>query len=334
MIPHNKPSVSGKELFMMARSIRKKRLIGGRSVAEFEQKLANLLETDPKHVVASNSGSSALYIALNVIDPSRVSIPIYTCAAVSQAAQLAGAEVAFEDNENECSFHSKKQNEAVNTVRVLVHTFGVPHNDLEVASDVIEDCSQALGARVHDRHVGLFGQAGTFSFSATKIVSTAGAGGATVFRNAEMAEYARNIIDYDNPSISRQRFNFQLTDVAAECGIVQLGRIKKLISKREELFNTYNDMQIPLIANDLPKEITPVRYRAIVRVEDPDFVITRLAEHGIRSIIPIHEFEFVSDPKLFPNASSFSKKHVSLPLYPSLSFTDAKKIGKLIKSLI
>jgi len=316
------------------KSMKRKRLMMGYAVDEFEKRLGEFLGVDPSLIIASNSGSSALLVAIKVLNPLKVAVPIYTCAAVSQAAYLAGKQVEFEDNYSTENFFSKSANPNSDSLRILVHTFGVPHPDLSQSTGVIEDCAQAIGAKLNGKSLGLIGEAGTYSFSATKLITTAGAGGATIFRNEEMANYARDILDYDSPRNPKTKFNLKMTDVAAEFGIAQLSRINQFIQKREEIFEIYRNAGLPLLAADLPDEVSPVRYRAIIKVETPSAVIEKLRTYGIGCIYPIHQSEFVCNPDMFPNAQKFSQNHISLPIFPDLSFRSAKKIAKLVGSML
>ena len=56
---------------------------------------------------------------------------------------------------------------------------------------VIEDCCQALGAKVNDMMVGLQGDVGIFSFYATKLMTSGGQGGMFISKNKEYVDAAR-----------------------------------------------------------------------------------------------------------------------------------------------
>ena len=75
------------------------------------------------------------------------------------------------------------------TAIIPVHLYGHPAPmkeimDIAKSNDliVIEDCAEALGSFYEDRHVGTYGDAGTFSFFGNKTITT-GEGGMIIFKD-------------------------------------------------------------------------------------------------------------------------------------------------------
>ena len=214
-------------------------------------------------------------------------------------------------------------------VAIVPHMFGLP---VEISKDqfsfpIIEDCAQALGARINDELVGLQTDIGIFSFYATKIITSGGQGGALISKNTEIAESARDFRDFDHKSINKERFNFQMTDLQASIGRIQLSQLNKFIKKREKLFQYYKNFGIELIGSslELKSKLKPVRYRAVKKIKNPKKMIKYLEKNNVRSIVPINDWELLGDKKTAPLAYEFSKNTLSLPLYPSLQ----KKIYKV-----
>ena len=93
-------------------------------------------------------------------------------------------------------------NEVIDAVKkgvkavVVTHLYGLAISEImEIASfcknnniPLLEDCSQAHGAIVHNKHVGSFGDVSTFSFYPTKNLGGLGDGGAIVTPHNEIAE--------------------------------------------------------------------------------------------------------------------------------------------------
>ena len=67
------------------------------------------------------------------------------------------------------------------------------------------------------------------------------------------------------------------------------------------------------------RQISPVRYRAILKTTEPQKIINSLQSVGVKSIIPTDEYIISENQSLFPNSFQFTRATVSLPIYPSLT---------------
>ena len=94
---------------------------------------------------------------------------------------------------------------------------------------LIEDCAHAHGAHWHDRRAGSWGDAGVWSFGATKTVST-GEGGMLVSRNAELVHFARRFRDYGKPDYAMPGLNYRMSEFTAALGIVAVERLDEIVS--------------------------------------------------------------------------------------------------------
>jgi dTDP-4-amino-4,6-dideoxygalactose transaminase len=133
---------------------------------------------------------------------------------------------------------------------IPVHLAGWPCdmeaiNDLAAAHGlwVIEDCAQAHGARIGNRHVGTFGTMGSFSFCQDKIISTGGEGGMLLTdrddlwdRSWSYKEHGKShdLVFAPNPApgfrwlhASGPGTNLRMTGMSAALGVVQLGRLEE-----------------------------------------------------------------------------------------------------------
>ena len=98
---------------------------------------------------------------------------------------------------------------------------------------IIEDVCQSLGAKINNKKVGLQTDIGIFSFYATKLITSAGQGGMIISRNSSLISEIRDFLNFDQRQDNKKRFNFNMTDVQAAMGIVQLRRIREFLEKRE-----------------------------------------------------------------------------------------------------
>ena len=342
MIPHNRPTLGKSEILSTKKEIESGLISQGDQVKCFESELANILGINSENVVCVSSGSAAVYIALRMIfkknnSKYKIGIPSYSCSSLWHSAKMVGGEPTIIDSKEHSanidinSLANKNLN-----VAIVPHMFGLP---VEISKDqfsfpIIEDCAQALGARINDEPVGLQTDIGIFSFYATKIITSGGQGGALISKNTEIAESARDFRDFDFKSINNERFNFQMTDLQASIGRIQLLQLNNFIKKREKLFQYYKKFGIELIGSslELKSKLKPVRYRAVKKIKNPKKMIKYLEKNNVRSIVPINDWELLGDKKTAPLAYDFSKNTISLPLYPSLQKKDIKYISNLINN--
>jgi len=214
-------------------------------------------------------------------------------------------------------------------ITIVPHMFGLPE-DLSGLDDlaVVEDCAQALGAKVMGAYAGLQGRAGVFSFAATKLMTSGGQGGMIVSRDRALTDAIRDYREFDCRRDSKIRFNFQMTDLQAAVGRVQLTKLPGFLSRREEIFQMYREAGLDLLGADIDPAagLEPVRYRAVRLTPEPAGVIESLADQGVKAIIPVEDWELLGPGESYPNALKLTKTTVSLPSYPSLTEGEARAV--------
>lgn len=240
------PRLSDKAQAEAAATLASGRLVrsSGTRVAAFEAAFAAWAGSP--HAVAIASGTAALHAALAAVGVGagdEVIVPSHTFVATPLAILHAGARPVFCDVTDDQTVEARAI-EALVTPRtramIVVHLYGVACDMgrvLELARargvPVIEDCAQALGAEWRGRRVGTLGDAGCFSFSQVKHLTTAGEGGMVTSADDEVAERVRSIADLGRERGSdaavlphaRVGWNYHLTEVQAAVGIAELGRI-------------------------------------------------------------------------------------------------------------
>lgn len=148
-----------------------------------------------------------------------------------------------------------------------------------------------------------------------------------VSKDVSLIEALRDYREFDGRADEKPRFNFQMTDLQAAVGRVQLQKLPGFIDRRAQIFSRYRAAGLPLLGVDLPKEMSPVRYRAILRPQNPKALQKELAEFGIKTIVPIEDWELLSrDEAKFPNAYQLSRSTLSLPIYPQLADAQVNEI--------
>jgi perosamine synthetase len=331
VIPHNRPSLGAQERAAAERAIASGWLARGPECAALESELAATIGIPAEHVVLTSSGSSALFLALWALGASgkRVGISGYACAALRNAAALAGASHRVLDVAPDSPNLAPDDAAGDCDIVVAPHMYGIPLDvrPLAARTAVVEDCAQALGARQHVRHVGLDGAIAICSFYATKLLTTGGHGGAVFSRERAPIDAIRDYLDFDCRRDAQPRFNFEITDLQAAVGRAQLARFPEFLERREAIFTAYRNAGARLL--EPPPGATAVRYRAVVRTPRPGALIGALESAGIRAIVPIEDWELLA-PSL-PNATALSRETVSLPVYPELGDDAVRAICRVVE---
>jgi dTDP-4-amino-4,6-dideoxygalactose transaminase len=169
----------------------------------------------------------------------------------------AGARVEFVDcnREDLCmSFASLEAAVARHRPRavMLVHIGGHLAFDVERIAELcraegiflIEDCAHSHGASWDGRRPGSYGDAGVWSYYATKTVST-GEGGMLVSRHEDVLEFARAFRNYGKPDHAVAGLNFRLSEFTAALGVVQTERMEEIAAWKNAAARQYLDTAHP-----------------------------------------------------------------------------------------
>ncbi len=330
MIPHNRPTLGLEEQRAADRVLASGWIAQGREVEAFENELCGYLGLPEGHAVAVSSGTAALFLALWILDApgSTVACPVYACSALVNAIRLAGADPHFVDTAaDRPNIDPSRLARATAGFSIIPHMFGMPV-DISAATKngvvVIEDCAQALGASCAGAPVGVGGHVGIFSFYATKMMTSGGEGGMLVARDRGLADAARDYRQFDGRHDRKPRFNFQMTDLQAAIGRVQLRKLPGFVTRRGDIFARYRAAGFDLL--DEKSDGVPVRYRSIVRTQSPRAIIDNLARYDIKAIVPVEDWELLGPAEQYPNAAALTRTAVSLPTYPSLSDEELSRI--------
>jgi perosamine synthetase len=335
IISHNLPTLGRKEIQASKRVVKSKWLSASREVARFERELETKLEVITGSVVAVSSGSAALFVALQVIGAKgkEVKLPNYSCGSLRNSIKLVSAIPHFLDCEKNSPNVDYEPIVNSNSPIICVSNFGqpatVPRNQIQAT---IEDFSQSFGAKSHNKFVGTRTLIGICSTSTTKMFTTGGSGGFLVTQDLEFASEIRNYINFDQ-RIDSNHFNFQLSEVQAAIGRAQLKKVDQFIEKREEIWQLYKASGIPLIEKENQNE-QPVRFRAVLKTQNPKKLINHLGEFGVKAIVPYETRELGSISEKFKNSVDFANETVSIPIYPDLKLKDVRKIASLIHHYI
>lgn len=336
MIAHNKPSFSQLENNAVQNVMQSGWIAEGRQVKSFENDFCRLYQLPEGCAVAVSSGSAALYLALMAVNAKDklVALPVYSCSSLENATLLAGAASLSVD----CALNSFNINQHAcqgADIIILPHMFGSPSIiDKSNTSVVIEDCAQSIGALINGQLAGLQGEIGTFSFYATKLMTSAGQGGMVISKNKKLIDFIRDFIHFDCKNDARLRFNFQMTDIQAAVGRVQLKRLfNEFIPKREDVFTSLQETGLPFFDTD-NSNIQAVRFRALLKSKQPYQLMDFLLKEKIKTIIPVEESELLGQSNADKANALFNTQNwLSIPCYPELKSEELLHMKKtLIKA--
>ncbi|RJQ27868.1 MAG: DegT/DnrJ/EryC1/StrS family aminotransferase [Peptococcaceae bacterium] len=362
MIQVVKPLIGETEIKNVVKVLKSGMLSSGEWVSRFEEKYAEYSETS--YAVATTSGTTALDAALKALDiksGDEVIVPDFSFISTANAVLFQGATPVFADI-NEKTFVIDPEDVlkkiTLKTKAIIgVHLYGHPFDVAaikEICKDyklfLIEDCAQAHGAEYNGRKVGSFGDAGCFSFYATKNMTT-GEGGMVTTSDRGVAEKLRSIIDHGQKEKylhTALGHNYRMTNIQAAIGLAQLSRIDEFNNSR--ISNArYFSRRIKVSGLDLPyreKGVKHVYHQYVVKIEagfpmERKKFIRYLRDNGIKSAVhysmPIHKQPLYQDlgyrEVACPNVANLSKIVLSLPVHPALTGDELEYICGVINKL-
>jgi len=301
----------------------------------FEQALAGYVGAP--HAVAVSSGTAALHLALLAaeIGPGdEVIVPAFTFVASAAAVRYTGAEAVLCDVRDARDFNIDAHDAARRiTPRtraiVAVHMGGYPADvqALRTLCDerellLIEDCAQAIGARVdaHARQAGTVGDLGSFSFFSKKQLCV-GEGGMVACGEERLAARVRLLRSHALTSGTWDRhrghdpaydvvdigFNYRLDEPRAALGLSRLQRLDESIASRRRLVRGYRERLAALPGLELPFD-----EQAVERSSHFAFAVL-LTDRAARDRFREHLKEQRIQTTWYPALHSFSEYRASVP---------------------
>ena len=320
----------------MARVVRAGQLAQGPEVAAFETEVAERVGVAA--AAAVSSGTAALELALRALgvgSGAEVIVPTYVCDALHHAVTRCGATPVLADADPATltlsAIDAKRRLSRRTRAIVVPHAFGLavdPSPFEALGVPVVEDCAQALGARVGARAAGALGRLAVCSFYATKLLTT-GEGG-MVLGPPDLAARVRDLRDYDERADLVPRLNAKLTDMQAALGRSQLRRLDAFIARRRAIAAEYR-RRLARLGCRLPADVGArhVYHRFVVEVEAPlPPLVEALRTSGVTArrpvFRPLHRALGLDG---YPEADRLWSRCLSLPCYPSLTDDEVAAVG-------
>jgi dTDP-4-amino-4,6-dideoxygalactose transaminase len=360
-VPFHRADLGEDEVNAVADVIRSGWLTMGPKTFEFERQFAEYVGAS--YAVAVSSCTAALHLALESVGISRgdeVLVPTTTFTATAEVVTYLGARPIFVDIEPKSlniNTHDLERKITSHTKAIIpVHFAGTPCDlteILEIAEQhklhVMEDAAHALPASYKGRLIGTISELTAFSFYATKTLTT-GEGGMITTENED---FARRMQVMRLHGIGRDAwkrygaegswfyevleagFKYNLTDLQAALGTVQLAKCDRMNRARERIARCYTSsfesieaLEVPAV----PSDRTTSWHLYVLRLHldrlciDRNKFIQELAERGVNASVhfiplhlqPVYQRDYQYRLGDLPLAEREYQRSLSLPIYSAM----------------
>lgn len=379
-IPFALPEIGDEEIAAVTEVLRSGWVTTGPKSKQFERAFNEHLGGGDLQSIAVNSATAGLHLALEAlgIGPGdEVIAPTLTFTATVEVVRYLGADPVLVDIDPVTLNIDVGAIRAAITPRTKaimpVHYAGLACDMTAIHAlarehglKVVEDAAHALPATSQACPVGtLASDVTVFSFYANKTITT-GEGGMAVTRSAALAERMRTMRlhgmnrDAFDRFVSRTPawyyevvapgFKYNLTDVAAALGLVQLKRLPRFLARRQYLASRYFEGLggLPLILPaDAPSGDIHAWHLYVIRVTNQarvtrDDVIQALSERGIGTsvhYVPLHLHPYWRDrynltPQMFPRADAAYRSMLSIPLFTAMSDAEQDRVIEALREVL
>ena len=330
-------------------------------VDEFEEALKSYFGAS--YVVATNTGTTALHLALDAlgIGPGdEVIVPSFTYVASFQAISATGAKPVSCDIHQDTLLMDVGDVESrlsAKTKAVMpVHYAGNPC-DMDALCElrdrhgfrIVEDAAHAFGSTYKAKKIGGFGDIVCFSFDSIKNI-TCGEGGAIICQDENLDKLLRNkrLLGIERASqtssawkergwhydVTQQGFRYHMSNINAAIGLAQLKKVDRFIARRREICRAYNNAfqevsgikKLPIDYNVVAPHIYVVKVLEGRRDDLSLFLKGRDIETGV-AYIPNHFHAFYREEGLcLPETEKVFEEILTLPLHFEISDEDLRTV--------
>lgn len=366
MLKISQPSLGEQELERVKEVFDSRWLGHGDSVLEFEKQVQELLGA--RHVVAVNTGTSALHVALDALNigvGDEVIVPSLTFCGCVQAITALNAIPVFCEVQPETlniDVENAKRCITEKTRAIMpVHFCG---NACELDSllalgrenrlHIVEDAAHAFGSSYQGRMIGSLGDVTCFSFDPIKNI-TCGEGGAIVTSDDHIADLVRRkrMLGMDRDGWQRnsteqkniyevdiQGYRYHMSNINAAIGLAQLPKLDQFRERKCHIVRKYNAIferisGLRILKWDL-EESFPFAYILLVQDGQRDALRAFLAKHGVGTNIhytPNHmQSYFASYSRPLSVTELLYQQILTLPLYYEMTEENVDNVIRSVSS--
>lgn len=377
MIPIFKPTLGDEELAAIKESFDSHWIGLGPKTKLFEEQFAKYVGA--KNAISFNSATAALHVALiasDVKEGDEVLVPAMTFVSSAHVVVSCGAIPILVDVDAETMQMDPKDIEkkiTSKTKAIMPVHYGYHPCEMDeiirIAKmhklAVVEDAANCAGAEYKGKKIGgLESDFACFSFEAKKNMTTGDGGMVTTNKEGEIIDKMRRIRwvgmnkdtvkrfaekndkpwDYD---ITELGFKYNMNDICASIGIVQLKKLDGMNSKKKEIVDKYNQAfsKEDWLKTPVQKSHTnPAYWLYMLRIQkgDRDEFMKHLFKNGVSANTngkPLHLLSFYEDYYKergikvdCPIAEREWNKLAVLPLFPTMTDEEINKVIDTVKS--
>ena len=336
LIPFNKTSTDEKEANAVRKVLKSGWITSGPKVKEFEEQFAKYVGA--KYAIAVNSCTTGLILALKCSMyshseeiPTTVIVPSLTFAATAEAIVNAGMSPYFVEGKELHKIDPEEYDGAV-----TVHLYGEDRRFRLPGKFIVEDSAHRVEKDQMKDNPNIV----VFSFYATKNMTT-GEGGMVCTNNKYTAEKIRLMIFHgirQNAWTRTKNKTFQygaevvgwkgnMSDIQAAIGLEQLKKLPKFAKRRNEIVAQYNQ---EFAQENTGNHLYPLK------VKNQKYFLEKMKKDGIQCSVHYYPLHLMPAYKDYLQVDlsvteEWSKTHVSIPLYPSLTDRQVNYIIKCAK---
>ena len=328
----------------------------GNEVLNLEQEFAEYIGT--LEAIGVANGTDAIELSLRALDigtGDEVITVSHTAVATVAAIEAACATPVLVDIESKFYTLDPNQLEEVITSKtkavIAVHLYGQSSDILEIQAFciknnlfLIEDVSQAHGAKFNGKRLGSIGDIACFSCYPTKNLGAIGDAGLITTNSKNLATKIRMLREYGwkNRISEFSGRNSRLDELQAAILRIKLKYLDSDNEKRCQLAQYYKSnllgskVSLPEIRTRAESVFHLFVINADKRNELMKYLLKRGIQAGIHYSLPVHMHPAYKDRIVTANdmkvTEVIAERIISLPIYPELAFEDVEKIAIIIKN--
>lgn len=350
-------------------------LTHGPKCKEFEEKFSSFVQGG--YAVTTSSCMASLHLSSIYFDirpGDEVIVPAQTHVATVHAIDIMGATPIFVDCELQTGNIELDRLESKITPKTkaisLVHFAGIPvemDRVCEIAQRhnlrIIEDCALAVGGFYKNKHVGLWGDVGCFSFYPVKHMTT-GEGGMLISKNEKTVKNIANFRAFSVDRTFSERkipgvydvtgvgLNYRMSEMQAALGCTQLEKMPEILKLRAENFNTLKALLTQHDAISVLDATNPdvqnSHYCLVIVLKDKlasqrNNIVLKLKELGVGCSVyypqPVprmayYQKKYGVNSEDYKNASIISDCSIALPVGSHLDKEDMNTINETLSEVI
>jgi dTDP-4-amino-4,6-dideoxygalactose transaminase len=349
----------------------------GPRVKEFEELFKKYKES--AYAIALNSCTAGLHLALcglGIKPGDDVLVPTMTFCATVNTIEHVGARPVFLDCDSSMNINLEEIKKRITprTKAIIgVHFAGRCISDIEAIAQyakerniyLIEDCAHAIESEINNKKAGCFGDISSFSFYATKNITTA-EGGMIITNNPQLADKIKMLAlhgmskdawkrfsddGYKHYEVEQPGFKYNMTDIAAAIGVTQLSKIDTYYQQRIKIWRKYQSSlsDLPIILPEEPKVNEIHAYHLFPILLDTrkvtitrDQLITLMHKENIGTGVhyravhlqPFYQKKYNLTAEDFPVANYISNRTLSLPFSQYLTEEDTDDVIMTLKKVL